>query len=246
MRTLEEFIKESSKKLCWKQYYESICDFFNENLDTSNIDINIDYILEALNSHDVEKLKSKLFKEFNDKYELEFEDYDSGSFSMKVNKSNCIYLSNDKILKKILEFYGYYLSHVDFKTRSLFIEPAYSKTVDLNEYHNICYHFTYTKNVNSILKNGLRCKSAIYRNYPERIFLYKTNERIFDNGKLTDKVQKFCDKILGRKDNISVLKIDFNHVHNIPIYKDTAMKEDEAVFTYHNIPAELIKFVKSF
>ena len=86
MRTLEEFINESSKKLYWKQYYESICDFFNENLDTSNIDINIDYILEALNSHDVEKLKTKLFKEFNDKYELEFEDYDSGSFSIKVNK----------------------------------------------------------------------------------------------------------------------------------------------------------------
>ena len=30
MRTLEEFINESSKKLYWKQYYESICDFFNE------------------------------------------------------------------------------------------------------------------------------------------------------------------------------------------------------------------------
>lgn len=44
MRTLEEFIKESSKKLCWRQYYESICDFFNENLDTSNIDINISII----------------------------------------------------------------------------------------------------------------------------------------------------------------------------------------------------------
>ena len=66
MRTLEEFIKESSKKLCWKQYYESICDFFNENLDTSNIDINIDYILEALNSHDVEKLKTKLFNASTD------------------------------------------------------------------------------------------------------------------------------------------------------------------------------------
>lgn len=246
MKTLKEFINESSKKFWWRQYYESLCDFFNEDLDPNNIDINIDYILEALNSHDVEKLKSKLFQEFNDEYKIEFEDYDNGSFTIKVNKSNYIYLSNDKKFKKILEFYGYYLSNVDFKTKSLFIEPTYSKIVDLNEFHNICYHFTYTKNVDSILKNGLRCKKAKYRNFPERIFLYKTNERIFNNGKLTDKVKEFCDKILNSNDNISVLKIDFNHVHNIPIYKDTAMKEEEAIFTYHNIPAELIKLVKSF
>ena len=246
MKTLKEHIEQSSKKMWWEQYYESLCGFFCEDINPDDIDMNVDYILEALNSHDVEKLKSKLYKEFNDEYELEFNDYDNSSFTITTNKSNYIYLSNDKKLKRILDFYGYYLSDVDLKSKKIFIEPTYSKEINLSEYHNICYHFTYTDNVDSILKNGLRCKKSNYRDYPERIFLYKTNEQLFNNGKLSDKVKEFCDKILGANKHISILRIDLNHVHNIPIYKDTAMKEEEAIFTYHNIPSKLITLVKSF
>ena len=33
------------------------------------------------------------------------------------------------------------------------------------------YHFTDSKSAESIMKSGLRCKSAKYREFPERIFL---------------------------------------------------------------------------
>ena len=43
--------------------------------------------------------------------------------------------------------------------------------------------------------------------------------------------------------NIGIIKVDLNNLH-IPIYKDTAMEEKEAVFVYNNIPSEYCKEIK--
>lgn len=128
------------------------------------------------------------------------------------------------------------------------IEPIYSE--DASEYFNKChrqaYHFTYKKNIEGILKNGLRLKHEIYREFPERIYLWATDKKqdINDNNKeLLDFIHKiFGNDKLSLKD-IGIIKVDLYHT-NFPAYKDTAMKEKEAIFVYNNIPANLCKEIK--
>ena len=80
------------------------------------------------------------------------------------------------------QMFSHLFRFFDFN-KILFIEPKFSNIVDLTEYHNICYHFTDMKNIDSILRNGLRIKNNSYRTYPERIYLYKTNN-LFSNNQL--------------------------------------------------------------
>lgn len=244
MKTLSDYMTHSSKRAEYSHYHESVCDFFGRELDPEAMNADTDYILETLNSHDPHKLQDKLYKEFNDEYHVTFKDYTDKSFHVVTDKYR--ELAHNKKFKSLLEYYGYYLSEVEWKIRALFIEATYSTKIDIHEYHDKCYHFTYSDNAESILRNGLRIKNETYRDYPERIYLYRTNERLFDGDELNDDVKSFCQKILGTDTGIAILRIDLSHVHNIPIYRDTAMKEDEAIFTYHNIPAKFIKLIKKF
>ena len=109
--------------------------------------------------------------------------------------------------------------------------------------HRQAYYFTYKKNVEGILKNGLRLKRGAYRNFPERIYLWASDKKqdINDNNdELLNFVYKiFGDDKLSLKD-IGIIKVDLYYT-NFPVYKDTAMKEKEAIFIYNSIPAKLCK-----
>jgi hypothetical protein len=116
------------------------------------------------------------------------ETIDSFEIILKYD-SELVNIIKGKKFLSIIEFYGYYISGIyggnDLGDISIFkldkihnledyiltvdeqmaiiltIEPKYSKNADdiLTKSHNICYHFTDNKSAESILKNGLRCKS---------------------------------------------------------------------------------------
>lgn len=231
------------------------------------------YITENLKTHDYKKLQNQLLKEYGN-YIEEFKDY-TGSDNIKSfyiilknqkPKYNLETMAfdnpllsvknvskNTKEVEKffnILRFFNYQYSNWKFvdKKYALFIEPIYSE--DASEYFDRChrqaYHFTYKKNVEGILKNGLRLKRGTYRNFPERIYLWATDNKQEindDNTELLNFVHKlFGDDKLTLHD-IGIIKVDLYHT-DFPAYKDTGMKEKEAIFVYNNIPKNLCKSIE--
>jgi len=217
----------------------------------------VDYIYESLQTHDTEKLKNKLKKEYGD--EISFQDYDG-----KDKKSFIIILNNDNLLdfynpkndangdykkiekfNNILSFFNYYVSYdsEDKGKKYLFIEPRYSDNVSDKVFnsHKYIYHFTDKASSRSILEVGLRIRKSTYREYPERIFLYTTDKKLDkDNIKdISDFILRVCDPFRLKRYGLSVLRIENNS--KLDLYNDTAMTEEEAVFTYRNIPYQYIK-----
>ena len=150
----------------------------------------------------------------------------------------------------ILRFFNYQYSNWKFVDNkyTLYIEPIYSEEVSeyFDKCHRQAYHFTYKKNVESILKNGLRLRRGNYRDFPERIYLWASDHKqeINDNNKeLLDFIHKiFGNDNLSLKD-IGIIKVDLYHT-DFPVYKDTAMKQKEAIFVYNSIPSNLCKEIK--
>ena len=235
--------------------------------------IGFSYINENLNTHDYKKLQSQLLKEYGN-YIENFKDYNGSDkiksfyiilknqkpkYNLETSKFDNPLLSVKNVEKNknevekffnILRFFNYQYSNWKFVDNkyTLYIEPIYSE--DASEYFDKChrqaYHFTYKKNVKGILKNGLRLKRGTYRNFPERIYLWATDKKqdINDENKeLLDFVRKiFGDDKISLKD-IGIIKVDLYHT-NFPIYKDTAMKDKEAIFVYNNISAQYCKEIK--
>lgn len=235
--------------------------------------IGFNYINENLNTHDYKKLQNQLLKEYEDyieefkdyvgtdniksfyiilknkkpKYNLETSEFDNPLLSVKNVSKNTKEV--EKFFNK-LRFFNYQYSNWKFvdKKYALYIEPIYSE--DATEYFDKChrqaYHFTYKKNIEGILKNGLRLKRGKYREFPERIYLWATDKKKDindDNKELLDFIRKIFgnDKLLLK--DIGVIKVDLYHT-DYPIYKDTAMKEKEALFIYNNISASLCQEIK--
>ena len=235
--------------------------------------IGFNYINENLKTHNYKKLQNQLLKEYED-YIEEFKDYvgtnniksfyiilknQKPKYNLETSKFDNPLLSvknvskNTKEVEKffnILRFFNYQYSNWKFvdKKYALYIEPIYSE--DATEYFDKChrqaYHFTYKKNIEGILKNGLRLKRGKYREFPERIYLWATDKKKDindDNKELLDFIRKIFgnDKLLLK--DIGVIKVDLYHT-DYPIYKDTSMKEKEALFVYNNISASLCKEIK--
>lgn len=197
------------------------------------------YLYENLMTHDINKLKEKLKSEYP---YIEFDDYSNGSFYINIDTiEQYIKLKNDDKLKSLLCFYGYFISEFEVsRTKlSIYIEPFNPKEMTdylYKECHGICYHICERNNTEKILNSGLRCKQAGYRYFPKRIFLYCTPNNIYND----EEFGKLILEITNPYVNYNVLRIDLNHF-NFIVYKDPAMENKGAIFTYNNIPAKLIK-----
>lgn len=269
MKCIKDFLKDKHNPFdveYWsKENYllNDINEFFGEDIPV-NIkeklmnDEYVDYIYENLQSHDAEKLKKKLKKEYGDS--ISFQDYsgkEKKSFIIILNDDNLLDFYNlnndenanfDKIEKfnNILSFFNYYVSYNDEDKgrKYLFIEPRYSDNVtdEVFNSHKYIYHFTDKKSSRSILEVGLRARRSNYREYPQRIFLYVTDKKIEDDIENISKfILKVCNIYLLKRNGLSILRIENNG--KLDLYNDTAMEEDEAVFTYNNIPYQYIKKV---
>ena len=81
------------------------------------------------------------------------------------------------------------------------------------------------------------------KKFPERIYLY-SKYKLDSNDK--EFINKVTDPFKREKYGISIFKINLNKIgKDISFYTDDYMEEDEAVYTYTNIPSECISKIKS-
>lgn len=248
MKNLTDYIKYSFEphnktSFAINEYKNVLLNYFGEF--DKEVYLEKDYILDNLNTHDAEKLKSKI----SDIAKVEFEDYSSGklkSFSILcASKEEAINLTENEKFKNLIEFFNYFVSEI--QDNRIFIEPTYSE--DKSKYvftdcKGICYHITTKEHAEKIMKTGLRMKRSYYRKFPSRIYLYATPKLSLLNDKnIKDFAYKIVNKLKAeREGGIAVIRVDLNKCYNdvMRFYKDTSMKENEAVFTYNNIPPECL------
>lgn len=151
-----------------------------------------------------------------------------------------IFLEFNSNIHNILNFFGYYISSFNNYDYSILISPIYSTNVTykLNENNNICYHFTTEEKIESIFKNGLRCKQSDYRYFPKRIYLYITDNIFDQNNKIKQNIYKFLKEI-EKTENIYAIKVNLN----ISIYQDDTMNDINSVYTYCNIPPKYLTLI---
>ena len=248
MKNLKEYIKdcfEPHNKIAFaiNEYKNVLLEYFGEF--DKEVCLEEDYILDNLNTHDTEKLKSKILEISK----VEFEDYSSDkikSFSVLCeSKEDAISLINNEKFKNLIEFFNYFISEVI--DNRIFIEPVYSEDRSkyvFNDCKGICYHITTNERAEKIIKTGLRMKRSYYREFPSRIYLYATPKlSLVNDAHIKDFVYKIVNKLKAeREGGIAIIRVNLNKCYNdvMRFYKDTSMKEDEAIFTYNNIPAECL------
>ena len=251
MRTLSDYIIEISShgkndydREC---YLNSMMDFFGNELPKdfreSIIELNFkDYILESLTTHDIKLLKQKIEQEFVD-VECNFINKKEQSLQIISNTD----LSKNNQLTILVNVFGYYISKTEKRDDIFVIDicPTYAddafKIVSKN--HNKLYHFTTGEHVKEIETKGLRCKSSKYRKYSERIYLYASDKPL---NKIPN-IDKFIKIVTNTYDRqrygLYVYKIDLSKLNTktyINFYTDDCMEEENAVYTYNNIPPECI------
>ena len=172
------------------------------------------------------------------------------SFSVLCEyKEEAISLVENEKFKNLIEFFNYFVSEIE--DNRIFIEPLYSE--DRSKYvfsdcKGICYHVTTQECAEKIMRTGLRIKRSSYREFPPRIYLYATPKLSLLNDKnIKDFAHKIVNKLKAKREGgIAIIRVNLNKCYNdvMRFYKDTSMKEDEAVFTYNNIPTECLTKLK--
>lgn len=245
------------------QFIEDMSDYYMGEIPQNILDtfINenyVDYIQENLSTHNAPLLQKKILELFDNdinrfiNYDGTIEKY---SFYIIINDNvNINVFKKNKKLLDLLQFFNYKLREAKIinNEQTLFIEPIFSENVDDWVYKNckgICYHFTTRDVADNILKTGFRIRNNTSTNIPNRIYMYATDKLSIRSG--DEYVNKFIYSVLSafdlKKYGLVVLRIDLHRARGnryITFYKDTAMEEPEAVFTYNNIPAACIKEIK--
>ena len=274
MKTIKEYINNDNWQPTLRlensneYFYEQLEDFYGEeNIPNKYIELfenrilyknGYDYINENLKTHNTKKLQDKLSEYYGDEIK-EFKKYegsdDNNSFWIVMNNKNKNKL-NIQDLKRhegdtekfynLLSFFNYTYREwklID-KNVCFLIEPIYSE--DASSYFDKChrqaYHFTYKTNVDKILKNGIKIRerNSVIK-YPKRIYIWASDKKI-NKSEIND----FIKTLFGYEfdeNKIGIIKIDLYNT-NYPVYKDTAMKEKEALFVCNSIPANLCKEIK--
>lgn len=253
MKQLSDFIKEykiyDASRHHQECYLNSMMDFFGDDLPEEFKEslINLeykDYILESLTSHDAELLKNKLYAEFKDIERIEFLTDKQQSIWI-ISKTD---LTNDSKFNSMLEIFGYYVT-VNTTNGDLFsiaICPRYAKDahdIVYKQNHGKLYHFTAGRYVSEIETKGLRCKKSSYRDFPERVYLYASDKRLDKIPDIGEFIKTVVNPFDIKRYGLTVYRIDMNKLKSktyVNFYTDDYMDEEEAVYTYNNIPAECI------
>lgn len=252
MKSISDYIKQYYKDI----YLESMKDIFGEDLpnyiiESAENETYNDFVLETLKTHDKFTLQKKLKQYFSKKYIFYFEDYDksnASSFDI-ISHHN---FSDDKDVINLIKFFGYYISkiiNIDDNEYRIIISPIFTDNANELVYiknHGKLYHFTTGKHVENILKTGLRCKNKKYRYFPERIYAFSSDKQIKELKDIEQFTKKVVNPFKAKEFGIYIFKIDLNKLSRdsyINFYKDDLMLEDNAVYTYNNIPAECISLI---
>lgn len=202
-----------------------------------------------LRSYSPYKLINALEKKFGNKI-LQYarpdpSEYDKLCATVFVcTPENEIYLKTDVEFQSILNLYNYTFSYsYEIKRNGhlmkvCVLEPNitgdYTKIV-YDEWNGIVYHVTLKRYVDSILENGLRPKSANYRDYDERIFVTGGKDFVRNLSILID------DLGYKNKDYI-ILKINLNkNPRKIKLFRDPMQNNGVGLYTRENISKDCIE-----
>lgn len=220
----------------------------NDFFDYNNI------IKENLKQYDTKQVQDKLKQYFP------FIEFDTHITNSKYNKYMFAIIINNKNdwnklfktnkFESILRFYNFFISEIVENNLFIIVEPIKSDIVNNIVYkHNkgILYHFTFDDEItNHILKSGLRVKKSKYRDFPKRIYLYRTKNKFDNLLNDTNDILEFLfemfktkSKVLYNINKMQIIKVDLNRLtgikHELNFFKDTSMKSNQTVFTYNNI-----------
>ncbi len=216
-----------------------------------------DHLLENLNTHDRKFLIRKL-EELFDKEHIDAE--------IRPNTKDNLYIEvQDELdeeikaeVDRLIEFYGYYITQTLYRYNIIYIvQPKNSKDCTdfvYDDCRGVCFHITTNKNVDSILKKGLRCKNTEerdmnrrYRIFPERVHVLAFPIKDIRNLK-TLMFDVLRDLRWNNLENLTLLRIDIpnsNFSGRLHFYRDDAMHTDYTFFTYNNIPPQWIKKINT-
>ena len=201
--------------------------------------INLFKSLFDLKENEEDDFLSNLFKQNGKEIKHEY----NGKISKKNNNTIKITLPNKNLnLKDNLDYYfkkyGYINSRVDNNsdnTTSYYYEKKYPEEINLFQIlqqYDCLYHVTEEKNINNILKKGLKTKSNKISSG------YMHDERNYFFLNYPDKEIVACLAIAKPK----ILKIDLNKLPlTYTFYFDQRL--NNAVFSYEQIPPEVIEII---
>ena len=259
MVPLKDYIRKCESKFDMYDWSREICYFFEEN-DLHEIDIlpkypfklGYDYIYETLKSHDVQKLKSRIEKEFsNDILDISIENKEDkyGMLVVKFEDSHLGgFLSEKfKLFDRIINFFGYSknLDSDNYWCIDPDMPEKCNKEVD-DLFNYRFFHVAPKCYEESILRNGLRIKEKSkegYRKYPRRIQLKGSKPK--DKQELLKFAKELKDQ---RKEKdpkwkeAVVFMVDLRDAR-FDVYRDHAYsKEEDCYFIYNNVhPSDIRK-----
>lgn len=173
----------------------------------------------------------------------------SNDLVSKLNYQSNKIKTNTKLGKKLIElmhYYNYYVTDIQLfeshGTFEIYLEAvkSHNVSIDVLESGNTVYHVTSKKNLDVILKRGLRPivgRSKMengYRYFPERLFFIKHSENF-----KSDIADILTTKEFKRGEYV-IFKIKLKH-HEIGFYADAAANNKNAVYTVKCIPPQLLK-----
>jgi hypothetical protein len=201
-------------------------------------------INESLLQHDPNKLKEYITNRFGKDIVSAKVEHDCVILTFKYDFMRKLYLKNEAFINTMHIFN--YIAQKDADSEYVLVcEPAVSdEATDYIEdkCNGIMYHITKTEDSkNGILKAGLRCKTASYRDFPERGFVFATPD-YKDYNKTKEQLKELLEELkFPNLDKCYVIKFDMRRMpHYIKFYKDTSMESEHAFYTYYNIPPKAI------
>lgn len=232
----------------WKQMYE---DYVGETPEYQKV---YDFVEENLQTHDTKRLCKAISKKYEN---IKFATLETKN----VSKYTLYCFGNDDELNNLINdndllcFFNYFYTRerIIKGVRHILLEPLYTEDASkiVTESHHKLYHFSPKEQTEKTLKVGLRCKGRDlskneYRNFPSRIYCLAIPHK-FKSEKFNQVINKFIEETGFISKNYDLLEINLNGQKrdswHQKFYKDEYMTLENAVFTYHNIPAKYIRKV---
>lgn len=250
------------------EYYKQFIQDYNTNniidIKNNNIDTFYNIINENLQSHNVDKMITKLKSLYKDFNYVKFDNTvnHNNIHSLQVQYNNIDKLKefyNDKNVHNILNFFNYKIDTPIYRIavhNCINIEPTYPENVTDNIFtksNGILYHIIKLDHAKQVESSGLRCKPSKHsvRLYPKRIYCFTLNNNNIYNKDNSELLKNIYKRLELKPAFTRIYKINLNKSSqqclNIDFYKDEFMMDlaDNCVFTYHNIPKDLITDITS-
>lgn len=222
-----------------------------------------DFILENLQTHDWRQLAKALTKEFGSQIKVRPFTGSSNKGFVFVDVTGTKERPAAEIFKSfregtgqdILQFFNYTLSGIERNVVSL--EPKWSESGTEYIYSKcfgVVWHLCPEELADFVLHSGLRCRNrdgsetASKRNYPKRIYVYATEPK--PKSQIKPELESLADTISEGNltlDDYQAFRIQLprtNFSGQIDFYSDSAIADGHTFYTYHNIPASLLKPVE--